>query len=105
MNAQVIVFPIGPSVDVSRAAVSNGFDQVVEVSRRVWNALAIDPEDHSSASGWGKLHSLLASAYEARRVGMTRLAWGFGPLVGLAFSLSYRAGGEVLIDLAAAARA
>ena len=105
MNAQVIEFPTCPAVDVSRAAAVNGFDQAVEVSRRVWNALAIDPEDHSASSGWSRLHSLLASAYEARRLGMTRLAWGFGPLVGLAFSLSYRAGGEVLIDLAAAVRA
>lgn len=105
MNAQVIEFPIGPSIDVSRAAASNGFDQVVEVSRRAWNALVIDSEDHSSSSGWSRLHSLLAGAYEARRVGQSRLAWGFGPLVGLAFSLTHRAGGEVLIDLADAASA
>jgi len=103
MNAQILEFPVGPAVDVSRAAASNGFDRPVEVSRRVWNSIGIDPEDHSTRGGWSRLHSLLAGAYEARRVGQSRLAWGFGPLVGLAFSLTYRAGGEVLIDLAAAA--
>jgi len=105
LNAQIIEFPTSPAVDVSRAAAMNGFDQAVEVSRRVWNALAIDPEDHSVGSGWSKLHSLLAGAYEARRVGQSVLAWGFGPLVGLAFSLTCRPSGEVLIDLAAGARA
>lgn len=105
MNAQVLEFPTGTPVDVSRAAASNGFDRPVEISRRVWNALAIDTEDHAAGSGWGKLHSLLSGAYEARRVGLTRLAWGIGPLVGLAFSLTNRFDGKVVIDLAAAARA
>jgi len=101
MNAQVLEFPAGTAVDVSNAAVSNGFDQQVEVSRRVWNALAINPEDHATGGGWGRLHSLLAGAYEARRVGLTRLAWGMGPLVGLAFCLTSRFDGKVVIDLAA----
>ena len=100
MNAHILEFPTGPAVDVSNAAASSGFDRPVEVSRRVWNALAITPEDHAADGGWGRLHSLLAGAHEARRVGLTRLAWGIGPLVGLAFSLSNRFDGKVLIDLA-----
>ena len=105
MNAQILEFPVGPAVDVSNAAASNGFDRPVAVSRRVWNTIGIDPEDHSAGGGWGRLHILLAGAHEARRVGMTRLAWGIGPLVGVAFSLTNRSDGKVLIDLAAAASA
>lgn len=95
-RAGIRAIPTIDTVDVTKTAQWCGHVGQVLMTRRAYNGLAIDPDDHGAESGWARLHDLLWTALIARS------DWEAlrGANAGVRYTKTRRADDVLVIDVA-----